>query len=56
MTEKVRRGIHPMQLSLIAGASMDVIMQCYVLLTKDDAYASMMHALQHCDEPAWARR
>jgi site-specific recombinase XerD len=45
MTEMVRRGMHPMQLSLIAGASLDVIMECYTHLTKFDAYDSMMRAL-----------
>jgi hypothetical protein len=29
-----------------AGASLDVIMECYVHLTKDDAYDAMMRALQ----------
>jgi site-specific recombinase XerD len=45
MTEMVRRGMHPMQLSLIAGASLDVIMDCYTHLTKADAYDSMMRVL-----------
>jgi uncharacterized protein (DUF433 family) len=45
MTEMVRSGMSPIQLSLIAGASPEVITECYTHLTKDDAYEAMMRAL-----------
>ncbi|MHB8438515.1 MAG: tyrosine-type recombinase/integrase [Acidimicrobiales bacterium] len=45
MTEMLRRGMNPVQLSFIAGASMEVISQNYTHLTKDDAYEAMMRAL-----------
>jgi integrase/recombinase XerD len=45
MTEMLRRGMNPVQLSIIAGASPEVIAACYTHLTKDDAYAAMMRAL-----------
>jgi integrase/recombinase XerD len=45
MTEMLRSGMNPIQLSLIAGASPDVIAQCYTHLTKDDAYEAMMSVL-----------
>lgn len=45
MTEMIRNGMHPIQLSLIAGASIEVIAQHYVHLTKDDAYDAMMRTL-----------
>ncbi len=45
MTEMVRSGMHPIQLSLIAGASTEVITECYTHLTKDDAYEAMMRVL-----------
>jgi integrase/recombinase XerD len=41
MTEMLRSGMNPIQLSLIAGASPDVIARCYTHLTKDDAYEAM---------------
>jgi integrase/recombinase XerD len=45
MTEMLRRGMNPVQLSIIAGASPEVIAACYTHLTKDDAYEAMMRAL-----------
>jgi integrase/recombinase XerD len=45
MTEMLRRGMNPAQLSVIAGASMEVIMDCYAHLNKEDAYEAMMRAL-----------
>ena len=41
----IRRGMHPIQLSIIAGASLEVIMQHYAQLTKDDAYEAVIRAL-----------
>jgi site-specific recombinase XerD len=45
MTEMLRRGMNPMQLSFIAGASLQVIEQHYTHLTKEDAYESMLSAI-----------
>jgi integrase len=45
ITEMLRRGMNPVQLSFIAGCSIDVIMAHYVFLTKDDAYEAMLRAL-----------
>jgi integrase/recombinase XerD len=45
MTEMLRRGMNPVQLSVIAGASMEVIAQCYAHLNKEDAYDAMIRAL-----------
>ena len=45
MTEMLRQGMNPLQLSLIAGTSLPVIMEHYTHLTKHDAYESMMRAL-----------
>ncbi len=45
MTEMLRRGMNPVQLSIIAGASPEVIASCYTHLTRDDAYEAMMRAL-----------
>lgn len=45
MTEMLRRGMNPAQLSVIAGASMEVIMTCYAHLNREDAYEAMMRAL-----------
>ncbi len=45
MTEMLRNGMNPIQLSFIAGASPDVIAQHYAHLTKDDAYEAMIRAL-----------
>jgi integrase/recombinase XerD len=45
MTEMLRNGMNPFQLSIIAGASQEVIAQHYTHLTKDDAYEAMLRAL-----------
>ena len=45
MTEMLRNGMSPIQLSIIAGASPDVIAACYTHLTKDDAYSAMLRVL-----------
>lgn len=45
MTEMLRNGMNPIQLSFIAGASPEVIQQHYAHLTKDDAYDAMLRAL-----------
>lgn len=45
MTEMLRCGMSPIQLSVIAGASMDVIAEHYAHLNKDDAYEAMVRAL-----------
>ena len=45
MTEMLRNGMNPIQLSVIAGASVDVISQHYAHLTKDDAYEAMLQVL-----------
>jgi hypothetical protein len=45
MTEMLRRGVSPIQLSLIAGASQDVIGQHYAHLTEEDAFQSVNRAL-----------
>jgi len=45
MTEMIRNGMHAIQLSIIAGSSMEVITQHYTHLNKDDAYDAMMLAL-----------
>ncbi len=45
MTEMLRQGMNPVQLSMIAGASIEVIMQHYAHLTKDDAYEATLRAL-----------
>jgi hypothetical protein len=45
MTEMLRNGMNPIQLSIIAGASPEVIAQCYTHRTKDDAYDAMMRVL-----------
>jgi site-specific recombinase XerD len=47
MTEMVRSGMHPFQLSVIAGASPQVIAKHYTHLTRDDAYAAMLLGLAH---------
>jgi uncharacterized protein (DUF433 family) len=44
MTEMLRKGMSSIQLSLIAGASPEVISRCYTHLTKDDAYEAMARA------------
>ena len=41
----LRNGMNPIQLSIIAGASPDVIAACYTHLTKDDAYEVMLSVL-----------
>lgn len=45
MTEMLRAGMNTIQLSLIGGASVDVIAQHYTHLTKDDAYEAMLRIL-----------
>lgn len=45
MTEMLRNGMNPIQLSIIAGASPEVIAACYTHLTKDDAYEAMLSVL-----------
>lgn len=45
MTEMLRNGMSPVQLSIIAGASIQVIMEHYTHLTKDDAYDAMLRAI-----------
>jgi integrase/recombinase XerD len=45
MTEMLRNGMNPIQLSIIAGASPEVIAQHYTHLNKDDAYDAMIKAL-----------
>jgi integrase/recombinase XerD len=45
MTEMLRHGMSPIQLSLIAGASVQVISEHYTHLTKDDAYEAMLKVL-----------
>jgi integrase len=45
MTEMLRNGMRPVQLFVIAGASVQVISEHYAHLTKDDAYEAMMRVL-----------
>lgn len=45
ITEMLRRGMNPIQLSIIAGASPEVIAAHYTHLSKDDAYDAMIRAL-----------
>jgi hypothetical protein len=45
MTEMLRNGMNRIQLSVIAGASPDVIAACYTHLTNDDAYEAMLQVL-----------
>lgn len=45
MTEMLRRGMNPIQLSVIAGASQQVIAAHYQHVTQDDAYEAMIAAL-----------
>ena len=45
MTEMLRCGMNPIQLSFIAGASQEVIGQHYAHLTKSDAYEAMLRVL-----------
>lgn len=45
ITEMLRQGMDPVQLSLIAGCSIQVIQDHYEHLTQDDAYESMLKAL-----------
>jgi site-specific recombinase XerD len=45
MTEMLRNGMNPIQLSIIAGASPEVIAAHYTHLNKDDAYDAMIRAL-----------
>jgi len=45
MTEMLRRGMNPIQLSVIAGASQGVIAQHYAHLNEEDAFLAMTKAL-----------
>lgn len=45
MTEMLRRGMNPLQLRVIAGASPEVIARHYEHLTEDDAHDAMIRAL-----------
>lgn len=45
MTEMLRHGMSPIQLSIIAGASVQVISEHYTHLTKGDAYDAMLKVL-----------
>lgn len=45
MTEMLRRGMNPLQLRVVAGASPEVIARHYEHLTEDDAYSAMISAL-----------
>src|SRR2546426_9013510 len=45
MTEMLRTGMSPIQLSIIAGASIPVIMEHYTHLNKDDGYDAMLRVL-----------
>jgi site-specific recombinase XerD len=45
MTEMLRHGMSPIQLSIIAGASVEVISDHYTHLSKGDAYEAMMRVL-----------
>jgi site-specific recombinase XerD len=45
MTEMLRQGMNPIQLSVIAGASQKVIAEHYEHLTQDDAYVATIRAL-----------
>ena len=51
MTEMLRRGMNPIQLSIIAGASPEVIANHYTHLNKDDAYDAMIRALTNGKRP-----
>ena len=51
MTEMLRRGMNPIQLSIIAGASPEVIAKNYAHLTQDDAYDAMIRALASGQSP-----
>ena len=47
----LRHGMNPIQLSIIVGASPQVIAEHYTHLTKDDAYEAMLRVLT----PGWMR-
>ncbi len=49
MTEMLRKGMNPIQLSVIAGASMGVIAEHYTHLTRDDAYDAMLRLFSSSD-------
>ena len=49
MTEMLRNGMSPIQLSIIAGASIPVIMEHYTHLNKDDAYDAMIRVLSNSE-------
>jgi integrase/recombinase XerD len=56
MTEMLRNGMSPIQLSIIAGASIPVIMEHYTHLNRDDAYDAMISVLaSRSSERATAR-
>ena len=50
MTEMLRGGMNPIQLSVIAGASQQVIAANYEHPTEDDAHESMMRVLPESDQ------
>jgi site-specific recombinase XerD len=45
ITEMLRQGMNPIQLSMIAGASPEVIAAHYAHLDKEDAYDAMIRAI-----------
>ncbi len=45
MTEMLRKGMNPIQLAAIAGASEKVIAEHYAHLSQDDAYEAVARAL-----------
>jgi site-specific recombinase XerD len=51
MTEMLRRGVNPLQLRVVAGASPEVIARHYEHLTQDDAYDAMIQALSYRKTP-----
>jgi len=50
MTEMLRSGMNPIQLSVIAGASPEVIGSCYEHLSEDDAQEALVRALLASDQ------
>lgn len=56
MTEMLRSGMNPIQLSVIAGASPEVIAACYEHLTEDDAQNALIRALTVSDQRHSDRR
>ena len=45
MTQMLRRGMNPLQLRVVAGASPEAIARHYEHLTEEDAQAAMVEAL-----------